>query len=60
MKVKITYQKWENTHAQRIADFIQREFPGAKVRKSNAYAPIFHTYLTVKIPNNSSVDAVFR
>ena len=42
MKVKITYQKWENPHAQRIADFIQREFPGAKVRKSNAYPPFFH------------------
>ncbi len=60
MKIKITYQELENQYAQRIADFIQREFPGVKLRKSNAYPPFFHTYLTVKIPNNSSVDAVFR
>ncbi len=60
MKVTLAYQQPEAPAAARLIAWIRSEYPGVKVRKSERHPPFIHMYLTVDIPQKSSIHAGLR
>lgn len=48
MKVSITYSKEEAAGAARIEEWIRRQYPRARVRKSAREAPTYLVYIVIR------------
>ena len=56
MKYKISYLPEEGEEAAAGLAVLQRLYPAAKVRESDAHPPFKHIYLTTKKPANPPVS----
>lgn len=52
MKITLAYLPGEDQEVADIQASILRQFPGAKIRKSEAHPPFKHIYVTTKKPAN--------
>ncbi|MGN1134198.1 MAG: hypothetical protein ACI4RN_07075 [Oscillospiraceae bacterium] len=47
MKIKIAYQKEEETQVEQLAETIKKKYAVSSEKHSDKHAPFFHIYLTI-------------